>query len=213
MNNRFFRWARCAIISIFFVSALPLSTQAAAPVNSSDIQTLVQKLQKGGYVIYIRHAATDHDKVDQDGTNLKDCATQRNLSENGRQQAREIGTAIAALNILIGKVTSSPYCRCIDTATLAFGKAEVSPDLAFSITKDEDDTKRLGKSLQRMLATAPAANTNNVIVAHTSNLKTAAGIWPKPEGVVVIFEPLEDQRFFYIGKIGPDEWGQFLDSQ
>ena len=213
MNVTYFRWARCAIISIFFVSVLPLSTQASERANSADIQTLVQKLQKGGYVIYIRHATTDHNKVDQDGTNLKDCATQRNLSENGRQQARAIGTAISALNIPIGKVTSSPYCRCIDTATLAFGKAEISPDLAFSITKDEDDTKRLGESLQRMLATAPAANTNNVIVAHTSNLKTAAGIWPKPEGVAVIFEPLEGQRFFHIGKIGPDEWSELLTPQ
>jgi len=69
MNVTYFRWARCAIISIFFISVLPLSTQASERANSADIQTLVQKLQKGGYVIYIRHATTDHNKVDKDGTN------------------------------------------------------------------------------------------------------------------------------------------------
>jgi len=213
MARIFSCWARCAIISLFFASALPLSADASSPVKSSNVQTLVQKLQQGGYVIYFRHATSDHNTVDKNHANLKDCTTQRNLSELGRQQARTIGAAISALNIPIGKINSSPYCRCIDTATLAFGKAEVTPELAFSITEDEENTRRLSKNLQRMLATAPAANTNNVIVAHTSNLKKAAGIWPKPEGVAVVFRPLEDQSFVYIGKIGPDEWRQFLAKQ
>jgi broad specificity phosphatase PhoE len=55
---------------------------------------------------------------------LDDCSTQRNLDERGRAQARRIGEAFSQNGIAVGTVLSSPRCRCLDTARLAFGKVE-----------------------------------------------------------------------------------------
>jgi broad specificity phosphatase PhoE len=55
---------------------------------------------------------------------LDDCSTQRNLDESGRAQARRIGEAFRRHGIAVGAVLSSPRCRCLDTARLAFGKVE-----------------------------------------------------------------------------------------
>jgi hypothetical protein len=58
-----------------------------------------------------------------------------------------------------------------------------------------------------MLATAPAKGSNAVIVSHTANLREAAGIWPKPEGVAYVFRPLPRGGFEAVARILPDEWG------
>src|SRR4030095_16347217 len=55
---------------------------------------------------------------------LEDCSTQRNLDDNGRAQARRVGEAFRQHGIAVGRVLSSPRCRCLDTARVAFGKAE-----------------------------------------------------------------------------------------
>ena len=56
-----------------------------------------------------------------------------------------------------------------------------------------------------MLRTPPPNGTNTVIVSHTANLKEAVGIWPKPEGVIHVFKPRQDQSI-YVGKITPNAW-------
>ena len=89
---------------------------------------------------------------------------------------------------------------------MAFGKAEVSSDLAFSIGTQEEEAKRLGRSLRQMLGTKPAPGTNTVLVAHTANLKEAAKLWPKPEGVAFVFKPLGNGNFENIGKLEPQRW-------
>jgi len=59
-----------------------------------------------------------------------------------------------------------------------------------------------------LLATRPAAASNTVIVAHTANLREAAGIWPKPEGVAYVFRPLGNGNFEPVAKVLPEEWSQ-----
>lgn len=213
VTTRLCRWARFTIFSIVLTAAPAPMADQLRPRDSSTLQTLVDELQKGGYVIYLRHAMTNHDKVHQAQPKLDDCTTQRNLSQDGRLQARSIGATMSALRIPIGRVLSSPYCRCVDTATLAFGRVEVDADLAFSITENEENTQRLGRHLAQLLATSPAANSNTVIVSHTTNLKTAAEIWPRPEGVAVVFQPLDDQNFVHVGTIVPEAWQRLLSNQ
>ena len=60
---------------------------------------------------------------------LRDCARQRNLNAEGRRQARAIGTALRRLDIPVGEVVTSPYCRTRDTARLAFGRLRSSTAL------------------------------------------------------------------------------------
>jgi len=172
----------------------------------SQPQSLVKDLQAGGFLVYFRHAETDRSQVDSDRDNLGDCSTQRNLSEAGRAQARAIGEAIRSLRIPIGKVITSPYCRCKDTAQLAFGKAEISHDLRFGVGDDAEHTAYLSQALVGMLSTPPVKGTNTMLVSHTANLKEATGIWPKPEGAAYIFKPLQGNTFKYIGRLSIDAW-------
>jgi broad specificity phosphatase PhoE len=73
---------------------------------------------------------TDPGAGDPPGMRLDDCATQRNLSAEGRAHARRIGEAFRKMQIPVGRVLSSPWCRCVETAKLAFGGAEVSEPLS-----------------------------------------------------------------------------------
>ena len=84
-------------------------------------------LRRGGYVIYFRHTSTDFGQNDEGMTSYDDCTKQRNLTEQGRAEARAIGAAIAKLQIPIGDVLASPFCRTLETARLIFGRATTSP--------------------------------------------------------------------------------------
>ena len=97
-----------AVLSIVGVLALP-SAQASG-------SGLGEQLQRGGVILVIRHAATDQSKPDQDPVDLNDCRTQRNLSAQGRQDAKLIGQAVRRLKLRIGAVLSSRFCRTRETA-------------------------------------------------------------------------------------------------
>jgi broad specificity phosphatase PhoE len=76
-----------------------------------------------GSVIVVRHSYAPG-TFDPPGAKLDDCSTQRNLDDSGRAQARRIGEAFRQHGVAVGRVLSSPRCRCLDTARLAFGKVE-----------------------------------------------------------------------------------------
>jgi phosphohistidine phosphatase SixA len=186
---------------------------AAAPVAGAtdklgDLSSVLDELRAGGLVIYFRHAQTDPAGASDEEADLTRCATQRNLSAEGRSEAARIGKAFQALGIPVGTVKSSPFCRCKETAQLAFGHFTVNRDLYFAIGTSASDTTRFAQSLRRLLSTAPARGTNAVIVSHTANLREAAGIWPKPEGVAYIFRPWPGGAFEAIAVVTPDDWGR-----
>ncbi len=106
------------IFQFFVVLCIP--TSLAEQIYSTS--ELIHKLQSGGHIIYMRHGKTTKKKVKRDkkAIDFSRCETQRNLSVEGRTQVKEIGIAMKTLNIPIGDVTSSPYCRTIDTAKAVF---------------------------------------------------------------------------------------------
>jgi phosphohistidine phosphatase SixA len=199
------------IIGIMLLPAYAAAGNSIVSVGSDSSASappadLIERLQMGGYVIYFRHAMTNHDEIDQDRNDLSSCKTQRNLSNAGREQARLIGEAFRTLEITVGKILSSPYCRAKDTAVIAFGNAEISNDLRFGMGTDTEDTETLKQALLNMLSIPPEAGQNTVLVSHTANLKEATGIWPRPEGAAYIFKPLDSGGFSYLGTIPPDGW-------
>ena len=110
------------------VATLALAALAlAAPRLAAADEALWALLRAGGQVIVMRHAATDRSLGDPPGFRLGDCSTQRNLSEEGRAQARRMGAAFASGGVPIGRVLSSQWCRCLETARLAL--APPSPGL------------------------------------------------------------------------------------
>lgn len=208
MRSWTIRIIKVSAVLITVLLALSLPAQAEKPLEASR---LVAALKQGGYIIYIRHAATDHSSTDTDRDDLRDWTHQRLLSDHGRNQSVVIGKAFRSLGIPVSQVISSPYCRSIETAKLAFGKATVSNDLAFSIGVAEKEAKRLAQALGKMLGTQPRAGANTVVVAHSANLKEAANIWPKPEGVAFIFKPLGNANFEMVGKVEPQQWAEFAE--
>lgn len=202
-------WSCFAITNFAWLGNTFAQDKDQPPAPTMDAASMVRALQSGGYVIYFRHAATDQSKPDADRVDLKNCATQRGLSDKGREQARAIGKAFSSLGIKVSKVSSSPYCRAIDTAKLAFGNATVLNDLEFALSKSEPEAKRLGAALRKLLEDTPAKGTNIVIVAHSANLKEAIGIWPQPEGAGYVFRP-EGGRVSFVARVGPEEWPELV---
>src|SRR5688572_20285621 len=91
--------------------------------------SVVQELRAGGYVLYFRHASTDFSQNDRTMKSYEDCASQRNLTDKGRGEARAIGAHVKRLGVPIGEVYASPFCRTMETARLAFGKATATQDV------------------------------------------------------------------------------------
>ncbi len=186
--------------------ATPVATPAQTVSQAQSPEHLVQSLRQGGYVIYFRHAATDFSMRDRDRQNLNNCQTQRNLNAQGRSESRAIGQAFQALQIPVGRVLASPYCRTLETARLAFGRAEPSRALIspFSVP-GEAGRRALNAGLRQQLASAPTAGTNTVIVSHERNLQAVTDL-SIAEGEAVIFAPLGSSQFRQVARVLPNQW-------
>jgi len=196
-------------ILIVLIGVMILNVNQVVFAKTKSVEQLVAALQSGGHIIYMRHSMTKHDQDDLFSEVLGDCSQQRNLSAEGRSLATMIANTITQLAIPIGQVYSSPYCRTKETAQLTFKQFDVVPDLAFSLRKDKNESKRLGEQLRAMMLKTTLTADNTVFVGHTSNLRDGLGVWPKPEGVWVIFKKTE-QGINYLGMIRPADWADRL---
>jgi broad specificity phosphatase PhoE len=165
---------------------------------------LIAALQQGGFNIALRHAITDRTQTDVPPENLEDCTKQRNLNDIGREQARAIGRAIAALNVPIGKVLSSPYCRTRETAELAFGAFETELALNNAFINSAQ-RPRLYAMLKELLAQPPEPGTNVVLVTHGDNIGGASGV-TVAEGEAAIFYPDGTGGFMLAARLTADAW-------
>lgn len=164
----------------------------------------VERLRRGGYVVALRHAATDSTATDMTG-DLRDCSRQRNLNAEGRRQATDIGRAFRRLEIPVGRVLASPFCRTRDTARLAFGRLRPSRALlSADFFGDADAAKRAG--LRRLLAQPPGRGSNTVLVSHEAAIDAATGVIVA-EGEAVIVEPGRGRRGFrVVTTVEADAW-------
>ena len=102
-------------LRFFIIIFISLTT----PIKADLYKNLINQLEDGGKLIFIRHAYAPGNG-DPAGFNLNDCSTQRNLSDDGRKQAQRIGEFFNKNKIKIDKVLSSEWCRCKETAKIAF---------------------------------------------------------------------------------------------
>ena len=102
-------------LRFFIIIFISLTTSIKADLNKN----LINQLENGGKLIFIRHAYAPG-TGDPNNFNLNDCSTQRNLNSIGRKQAKEIGEFFRENKIKIYKVLSSEWCRCKETADIAF---------------------------------------------------------------------------------------------
>jgi broad specificity phosphatase PhoE len=109
-----------------------------------------QALRAPGSVVVLRHSYAPG-SFDPPDARLEDCSTQRNLDDTGRAQARRIGVAFRQHGITVGRVLSSPRCRCLETARLAFGKVEPWDPLQGAL-RDAELRRRLLDPVRDMIA-------------------------------------------------------------
>jgi broad specificity phosphatase PhoE len=128
---------------------------------------------------------------------LDDCATQRNLTEEGRRAARRLGEGFRARGIGVERVRSSPWCRCLETARLAFGAAEPWPALGNLFGRPERRDEQV-HALQAEVGERRAGG-NLVLVSHGSTISALTGVALDTAEVLVV-TPQGDGRFTIAGR-------------
>ncbi len=183
---------------ITWVGALLLLTVAALAGPARADEDLWRRLAAGGQVVLLRHAATTSGVGDPTGFRRDDCMTQRNLSEAGRQESRRIGAAFEARAIPVARVLSSPWCRCLETARLAFGSAEAWEPLSSLFadrTRQAEQTRAF-----RVLAGEKRAGGNTILVTHGANIVTFVGVSPAMAEMVIV-TPQGNGNFTVAGRL------------
>jgi broad specificity phosphatase PhoE len=169
----------------------------AAPAHADDEAWAL--LARGGQVVLIRHALTDPGVGDPPGFRLDDCRTQRNLSEEGKRDAQRLGAAFRERAIPVARVLSSPWCRCVDTARLAFGvDAQKEPALA-NLFEYGQNRERQVAAFRKLVAAAPRQG-NLVLVTHGSTIAAFTGINPATAEIVIV-TPEGGERYRVAGRI------------
>jgi phosphohistidine phosphatase SixA len=170
--------------------AVPAAIVASQPAPPAD---LLDALRLGGYVIVLRHGATDADAAKDGMRNLaKRAAGERQLSDAGRAQAIAIGEALRKLGIHVGLVMTSPLQRAVDTAKLlGLSEVKIAPDLAEISNAMSRTENNLRGDILRKLVAYHAGPDNLVIVTHRPNLIEAFGdsLADMREGEAAVFEP------------------------
>ena len=145
------------------------------------------RLRAGGLVLLMRHAHTQDGLGDPPGFRLDDCATQRNLSDAGRAAARRVGERLRAERVPIALVYTSPWCRCRETARLAFGAAEDWDPLASTFEAPEREaemTERVRKRIASYVRRPPRGNV--VMVTHNVNIAALTRHSVAPAEIVIV---------------------------
>ena len=161
---------------------LLISLTVSIKVNSNE--KLIDSLKEGGKLIFIRHAHAPGNG-DPKNFNIKDCLTQRNLDLKGINQSKKIGLFFKNNLIQIDKVLSSEWCRCKDTAFLAFMKFEEKPFLnSFYDQKFAKNKKKQIYELKKYINNW-SSNKNLILVTHYVVISEVLNVYPSSGEIVI----------------------------
>jgi phosphohistidine phosphatase SixA len=160
-----------------------LAVLIAGPASAASEAAAWESLTRNGIVLF-RHANAPG-TGDPANMRLDACATQRNLDEAGRRQARRIGEAFRARGIVVGKVLTSQWCRARETAELAFPGQRVDHP-AFNSFFDNRSAGPAQTAQARALLSAWRGPGALVVATHQVNITALTGLVPASgEGIVV----------------------------
>ena len=175
---------------------------AGSAVAAEETEPAWAALGGDGHVALISHVAAPGAPGDPAGFRLDDCQTQRNLSDRGRADARALGERFRAQQVKVGKIVSSQWCRCRQTAELMnIGPVQEAPTFnnAFVLSAKRD-TLTEGARAAIAAWRGPGAL---VVVTHGQNILALLGIHPgEGEVIVVAPEPNSEQKMRLVGRIG-----------
>ena len=171
---------RIAVV-LLALGALALSLMVAPAGAVADERDAWAALVTGGHVALVRHGSAPPGYGDPPGFKIDDCATQRNMDERGRAQARAVGEAFRQHGVPVDKILSSPWCRCLETARLmALGPVES----VMAVASSDRSPERL-VALKQMVADWRGPGTL-VLVTHAFTVQALVGIMPEQAEIVVV---------------------------
>jgi broad specificity phosphatase PhoE len=179
------RLAAMMVVCAWLVSV----AQAAEPVWEA--------LRAPGAVVLLRHSFAPG-TFDPPSARLDDCSTQRNLDETGRAQASRIGEAFRENGIAVGDILSSPRCRCLDTARLAFGRAQGWEVLQGALNDTELRQRQLAE-INKAIA-MHRSGLPLVLVTHGSVISNLTGLNIRM-GELVVLRRAADGSHAVVGQI------------
>ena len=182
------------ILRFFLIIFISLTSSVKADLDKK----LFKQLEDGGKLIFIRHAYAPG-SGDPNNFNLNDCSTQRNLSDEGRKQAEYIGEFFRKKKIKIDKVLSSEWCRCKETAKIAFKNFSTNSFLnSFYSSKFEKNKDKQINSLNDYIIKFKSEK-NLILVTHYVLISEVLNYGPSSGEIVV-----SDKNFNMIGSIEID---------
>ena len=178
-------------LRFFLIIFISLATSVKADFNKK----LFNQLEDGGKLIFIRHAYAPG-SGDPSNFNLNDCSTQRNLSEEGRKQAEYIGNFFKDKKIKIDKVLTSEWCRCKETAKIAFKNFSTNSFLnSFYSSKFSKNKDKQIDALNDYIAKFKS-DKNLILITHYVLISEILNYGPSSGEIVV-----SDKNFNMIGTI------------
>ena len=179
------------LLKLLIIIFISLTTSIKADLNKKLINTL----EDGGKLIFIRHAYAPGNG-DPDNFNLDDCSTQRNLNDEGRKQAQYIGNFFKKNKFQIDKVLSSEWCRCKETAKIAFKEFSTNSFLnSFYSAKYANNKNKQIKALNEYIKKFKS-NKNLILVTHYVLISEVLDYGPSSGEIVI-----SDKDFNMIGTI------------
>ena len=153
----------------------------------------LKALKEGGKIVLIRHAFApgiegNKDLKKEEGGNIKDCSTQRNLLQEGKEQSARMGEFFSTNDIKIEKVLSSPVCRCWETAKYAGWKYKIDKRLTSNI-KNKSKVEKLAKKYK--------GDGNLLLITHMNLIKKFYPWFKVDSGEIVV----ADKDLNFIGSI------------
>ncbi len=168
------------LLRFFLIIFISLTSPVKADLNKK----LINQLEEGGKLIFIRHAYAPG-SGDPDNFNLNDCSTQRNLSKEGQRQAEYIGEFFRNNKVKIDKVLSSEWCRCKETAKIAFKNFSTNSFLnSFYSSKFAKNKDKQVKALKEYIKKFKS-DKNLVLVTHYVLISEILNYGPSSGEIVV----------------------------
>lgn len=187
----------------------PAQAQGGLPPHlhaPAHVYVTYKTIAPGEAVIFMRHGKTDVLGRDAQSFDFAECGRQRGLSPAGVEASREVGAAFSHLRIPVGDVLASPYCRCMETARLAFGRITPSNELLVQHQASGWTMENAAAALKRMSATPPRPGTNTILVGHVFNALHGFDLRLE-EGESVVAVPDGKGGFSIAGRITATQWG------
>lgn len=189
-----FSFRCCIVLFISILCVLPLK------LSAQNTDAVWSELLQGRAVALLRHAMAPG-LGDPPGFRIGDCSTQRNLSQEGRDQARRIGDFLRKNGISEARIYSSQWCRCLETAKLLnLGQVNELPALN-SFFQDSSSERKQTMEISRFIASLPAGKPV-IMVTHQVNITALTGVFPS-SGEIIVFRYHKDKRGEVIGRFKP----------